>query len=206
MLTRITLVVSLFLVAAAPTVALAEGPATTFLKAKHGVVTKMLHAPAKDAAAKEAREKKVSEIIAGLLDYASLSQKSLADAWDAHTPKEREEFVSLLRQLVERNYKSSLENTSSYTIAYLDEQPVGNAVTVTTKAKSTKNKRSPGVQIDYLVEPRGAAWAVTDVTTDGVSMVANYRMQFRRIIQKDGWAGLIDRMKKRLAAGTEGDL
>lgn len=204
MLSKVSLTLSLALALLVPTAALAEGPATTYLKNKHNVVTKMLAEPAKTPEAKAAREQKVSEIIAGLLDYTTLSQKALAKEWDAHTAKEREEFVSLLRQLVERNYKSSLENTSSYTIDYLGEEPAGTGVTVQTKAKSAKNKRAPAVQIDYLAESRNGGWVITDITTDGVSMVANYRMQFRRIIQKDGWAGLLDRMKKRLAAGDDG--
>ena len=44
----------------------------------------------------------------------------------------------------------------------------------------------------------GRHWRVSDVTTDGVSMVRNYREQFNRIIDRDGWDELISRMQRRL--------
>ena len=50
----------------------------------------------------------------------------------------------------------------------------------------------------------GGDWRVVDVTTDGVSMVQNYRSQFNRIIDREGWAELISRMERRLEQGAEG--
>lgn len=179
----------------------AEAPATAFLKGKHDQVARVLKAPAKDPAQKAARDEKITAIIGDLLDYTTLSERSLRDHWAARTPKEREEFVSLLRQLVERNYRSSLEGTLDFNVKYTGEKPITGGVIVSSKARDAKNKRSPEVSIDYEMTPHGGDWVVVDVVTDGVSMVQNYRSQFRRIIEKDGWAGLVGRMKKRLAEG-----
>ena len=187
--------------AVTPSPARADATATQYLKSKHDQVTRVLKAPSKDAAAKQAREEKVTALIAGLLDYATLSANALPDHWNARSQKERDEFVSLLRELVERNYRQNLENTLGYSIKYVAEQPAGKGVIVSSTARDAKNKRSPEVTIDDQMEARGAEWVVIDVTTDGVSMVQNYRSQFRRIIEKDGWAGLVGRMKKRLADG-----
>src|SRR5574341_612419 len=41
-----------------------------------------------------------------------------------------------------------------------------------------------------------------DVKSDGVGLVENYRTQFNKIIQKDGFAGLIAKMKKKQSAPT----
>jgi ABC-type transporter MlaC component len=35
--------------------------------------------------------------------------------------------------------------------------------------------------------------------TDGVGLVENYRAQFNKIIARDGFAGLMDRMRKKRA-------
>ncbi|MCA9603777.1 MAG: ABC transporter substrate-binding protein [Polyangiales bacterium] len=197
-------VFALLLALSVPTVAAAEGPVTQFLKGKHEQVNKLLKVPAKSTDARDARDQKVTAIIGNLLDFRKLSQASLAEAWEERSAKERDEFVTLLQQLVERNYKKNLENTMEYTIKYVDEVPAkGEAVHVTTQARDAKNRRAPAVKIEYLLEPKGSDWAVVDVTTDGVSMVANYRSQFRRIMQKDGWGGLLDRMRKRLDEGTD---
>src|SRR2546428_12146794 len=41
----------------------------------------------------------------------------------------------------------------------------------------------------------GQRWAIYDVSIDGVSLVANYRAQFHRIIQQSSFAELVARLK-----------
>jgi phospholipid transport system substrate-binding protein len=60
------------------------------------------------------------------------------------------------------------------------------------------------VAIDYAMHLRDGTWRVVDVSTDGVSMVDNYRSQFNRIITSDGWGELVARMQRRLEQGSEG--
>ncbi len=69
---------------------------------------------------------------------------------------------------------------------------------MTTSARSRTQRRQPPVEIEYTLRRDGRRWRVVDVTTDGVSMVRNYRDQFGRIIARDGWAELIARMERRL--------
>jgi phospholipid transport system substrate-binding protein len=47
----------------------------------------------------------------------------------------------------------------------------------------------------------GPAWRVVDVVTEGSSLVGNYKNQFHRVIQKDGYEALVRRMKDKLAKG-----
>ena len=53
-----------------------------------------------------------------------------------------------------------------------------------------------GCKCDYMI---GTEWRVFDVVTDGVSLVHNYQQQFRRIITRDGFDTLLQRMRDRLA-------
>jgi phospholipid transport system substrate-binding protein len=45
---------------------------------------------------------------------------------------------------------------------------------------------------------KGKGWRVTDMVTDGVSLVSNYRSQFNKIITEDGWDVLMQKMKDKL--------
>ncbi len=74
----------------------------------------------------------------------------------------------------------------------------GQVVTVRTLASSASNRRDPAVSIDYQMMKVGNTWRVFDISTDGVSLVRNYRTQFNRIIERDGWDALIARMRDRL--------
>jgi len=75
---------------------------------------------------------------------------------------------------------------------------------VHTEARSRAQRRQPPVAIDYTVHQAGGGYKVVDVTTDGVSLVQNYRNQFHRIITRDGWPELIERMQHRLEEGGTG--
>lgn len=178
--------------------------ATRFLQQKHQAVERVLRRPAKNAQAVERRNAEVTRMLGDLLDYEALSRDALGSHWQARSEAERREFVALLRQLVERNYQDNLNRTMQFTVRYDGEAPAsGGAVVVRTSARSRTNRRAPAVEIHYTMRRAGNAWKVTDVSTDGVSLVRNYRNQFGRIIQRDGWADLIRRMRQRLSGNAE---
>lgn len=174
-----------------------SGPASRFLKRKHAQAERVLRRPAGPA-----RSEALRSIIGGLLDYEAVSREALGDTWEERSEEERAEFVSLLRQLVERSYQQNLQRTLDYEVRWGGESPRGDAVLVQTTARSRENRRTPEVTIEYRMERRGNGWVVVDVVTDGVSMVRNYRNQFARIIRRDGWDGLMSRMRSRLEQGS----
>ena len=145
----------------------------------------------------------MTRLLEGLLDYETLSERALSAHWEGLTEEQRAEFVSLLRQLVERSYQSNLQNTLDYEVEYVGSEGSGSAVTIKTEARSRENRRAPTVSIDYELRRSGGNWRVTDVTTDGSSMVRSYRGQFNRIISRDGFDGLLERMRSRLGQGSD---
>ena len=48
---------------------------------------------------------------------------------------------------------------------------------------------------------KNGKWVVQDIETEGVSLVTSYRGQFLKIIKKDGFGKLIEKMKDKLAKG-----
>jgi phospholipid transport system substrate-binding protein len=145
-----------------------------------------------------ARNERLSTMVSELLDLEELSRLALRDHWDGRTPEQRTEFVSLLRRLVQEQYERNLERTMNYQVTYDGADVRGQVVTVRTLARSATNRRAPAVSIDYQMKKVGGVWRVFDISTDGVSLVRNYRAQFNRIITRDGWDALITRMRDRL--------
>lgn len=168
--------------------------AATFIRSKHNRVLAVLRKP--DTPKRAAQ---LTELLGEFLDYDMLSELSLDQEWTQRSPKERRQFVSLLRQLVERQYQRNMESTLRYKVTWVGSEPIddGNAL-VKSSARSRKKKRQPPVEIDYSMRPDGKQWRVWDISTDGVSLVKNYKRQFRRVIRDEGWQGLIDRMEKKL--------
>jgi phospholipid transport system substrate-binding protein len=173
------------------------------LEQRHTAVQRVLGQSPKTDAARARRDAQLDRMLKDLLDYETLSRRSLDNHWDGRSPAERERFVGLLQQLVERSYKRNLENTLDYHVRYAQAEDEADGVMVRTVARSRKNPRAPTVSIDYRLHRVEGQWRVYDVITDGVSMVQNYRSQFNRIIAREGWNGLIDRMKSKLEADEE---
>jgi len=153
-----------------------------------------------DAGHPDAAEKRRSEIrrVAGrLFDFPEMARRTLARHWTERTPAEREEFVSLFRDLLERSYIAKLENYSGEQIVYLGETVDGEYATVRSKIVGRGNEMALAYRL-HLVNSR---WAVYDVLVEGVSFVGNYRSQFNRIISKGSYEDLIRKLK---TGGLEG--
>ena len=91
-----------------------------------------------------------------------------------------------------------MESTLEYKVKWVGSEPLDDGVKVKSSARSVKKKRQPPITIDYAMSPAGEEWKVYDIFTDDVSLVKNYKRQFRRVIKEEGWKGLIGRMEKKL--------
>lgn len=171
----------------------AGGDAEKFFKAQNKKVLGLLKQKPSDA-----RSTKLDGLLSNLLDYESLAKKALAKEWDKRSEAEQKEFVSVLKQLVSKNYRNNLKTTASYNLKYKGHEDKGSNVLVKTLAKSKTDKRAPAIALDYLMTRTGKTWKVVDIITDGVSLVENYRKQFKKIVKKKGFDGLLAKMKSKL--------
>lgn len=176
------------------------GPASRFLKQRHDDVNRIIRRAAETEPERQRRSREITQILSELLDYQELSRRALGSHWESRTPEQRERFVGLLRQLVERNYEQNLQRIQEFEVRYSGEESIADGTVVRTEARSRTERRQPPVEIAYSMHLVGTAWRVFDVNTDGVSLVRNYNNQFNRIISQNGWDELIRRMEQRLAA------
>jgi phospholipid transport system substrate-binding protein len=144
----------------------------------------------------------VSRVLNQMLDLDELARLALEPEWAARTPAERTQFVGLLRQLIERNYRQNLDATLNFAVSYDAEtiDAAAGTATVRTVARSRSDVRAAPVTIEYKLRRRGAEWIVFDLVTNGVSLVQTYHDSYSRIIRERGFAELIRRMQARVQA------
>ena len=130
--------------------------------------------------------------------FDALAEASMGTHWADLSASQRSDFSEVLKQLVERSYRSNLERIKDYDVTYGDAARRGTSVFVSTQARSTENRRAPAVTIDYEMKIVNDEWRVVNVVTDGQSLVENYRSQFHTLIERDGFDGLMERMRGRL--------
>ncbi|MGE3543468.1 MAG: phospholipid-binding protein MlaC, partial [Kofleriaceae bacterium] len=147
---------------------------------------------------------KVTTSVRGFLDIDQLGKRAMADNWSKLTKAQQDQFLQLLRTLIEDNYVRGLRANLSYQVEYAGEttDKDGNIV-VTTKIKTQRKGRPYTIEVAYVLVKEGGKLRAWDVRTDGVGLVENYRVMFNKIIAKEGFDGLIAKMKsKQASSGT----
>jgi phospholipid transport system substrate-binding protein len=140
------------------------------------------------------RRKQIRAVANELFDWQETGKRALARHWQSRTPQQREEFSALFADLIERSYVGKIEAYSGEKIVYTGDKIEGEQATVHTKLITKSGTEIP---IDYRLQLEGQQWRVYDVVIEGVSLVANYRAQFNRIITQSGYDELIKRMKTK---------
>ena len=121
--------------------------------------------------------------------------RSLAKAWNDRTPKEREEFIGLFKKLLENSYASKIESYSDEKINYIDEVVKGKYALVKTEIV----RKDSTIAVDYKLIRDNGKWLVYDFIVEGVSMIRNYRSQFSKIIRKESYKALVERLTAKIS-------
>jgi phospholipid transport system substrate-binding protein len=153
---------------------------------------------AEDRAAE--RQRAVRTAAEEIFDFGETAKRSLGTHWQARTPVERAEFVKLFSDLLERSYVGRIELYSGERLAFLGHTIDGDLALVRTRVITAGGE----MPVDYRMLKRGAEWRVYDVIIEGVSLVANYRSQFNRIIRTTSYEELVKRMRTRQSDFEEG--
>jgi phospholipid transport system substrate-binding protein len=190
----LALVLSLALVTLTGRWALAGVPSEQ-LRGQIDRVIKVLEDPElkKEGHAKD-RRTAVRKIANDIFDFSETARRSLGRHWQGRTPAERDEFVQLFSDLLERSYISKIETYGGEKIAYLGDSIEGEQAKVQTKLLTKGGSEIP---IEYRMHKKGDRWLVYDVVIEGVSLVANYRTQFNKIIQTSSFQELVNKMKNK---------
>jgi phospholipid transport system substrate-binding protein len=177
------------------------GPPTDLLRVQIDRVVKTLDEPELKREGR-ARERRVAvrRIAEDIFDFTETAKRSLGRHWQPRTPAERKEFVDLFANLLERSYLSKIELYSGEKISYLGDTVEGDQATVRTRIATRHGTEIP---VDYKMYKHGDRWLVYDVIIEGVSLIANYRTQFNKIIQTSSYQELVRKMKTKQAEFSE---
>jgi phospholipid transport system substrate-binding protein len=180
----------------------AAGPATDQVHGAIDAVLKILGDPELKTHARTVERRRAIRTVANeLFDFSEMSRRTLAIHWAARTPAEREEFVGLFADLLEKSYLSTIEEYAGEPILYIGETADGDLALVKTRIVT---RRGTNIPIDYRVIQKSQRWRVCDVSIEGVSLVVNYRAQFNTIIARSGYPDLVSKLKAKRDARPGG--
>ena len=140
------------------------------------------------------RREKLRQVIGLRFNYKQMVMRSLAKNYMDRSDKERKEFTSLFKKLLENSYASKIENYRNETINYIGEQVKGKYALVKTQIV----RKDGVVDVDYKMLKESGQWLVYDFVIEGVSLIRNYRSQFSKIISTESYAILVSKLSKKI--------
>ncbi|EIC22222.1 MlaC/ttg2D family ABC transporter substrate-binding protein [Thiorhodovibrio frisius] len=143
----------------------------------------------------------VGRNLAPHFDFELITQSAVGSDWRKATPAQRQALVDAFREVLVRTYATALLKYSGQEIVYQTAKPGTREGTVIVPTQV----RAPGaaaIPVDYRLHNKRGTWKVYDVVIENVSLISNYRGQFRSIIGRDGIDGLIKELRAKSRTAT----
>jgi phospholipid transport system substrate-binding protein len=185
----------LFLCMIIPLPAFAGVPLET-VKVHVDKVLDVLRDPAlKPESAKKIRRDKIRAIAETMFDFTELSKRTLAQNWSKFSPEQQKEFISLYKSLLEDTYSDKIMMYTDEKILFTKELSLTEK---TAEVQSTVIRKTDEIPINYRVILKEGVWMIYDVVIEGVSLINNYRSQFREILVNKPPESLLETLRKKV--------
>lgn len=163
---------------------------TTTIKALQDAVTAGEKQPAAEVDAT------LRKILAPVFDFSEMARSSLGSNWNKGTPEQQKEFVDLFSERLAKTYlKRIKDNVKDADYHLLKETVDGEHGMVQTTVIDKGDK----IRIDYRMINKEGSWRVYDVVIESVGLVTNFRNEFGAIVRKEGFDGLLKRLRDKVA-------
>lgn len=151
------------------------------------------------------REKQLRAVAVNHFDFYSMARSAVGYHWRSFTPQQRTQFVPLFTNFIEDVYLSRIE---SYSVEKVQKDIKSSAITYN-KARMdgpeyaevftsvTLPDRDNPVQVNYMLHRVGSQWKIYDISVDAISVIANYRNQFNRVLNNEGYDKLVSIMQQK---------
>jgi phospholipid transport system substrate-binding protein len=127
-----------------------------------------------------------------LFDFNEIARRALGQHWKGLSSAEQGEFVQLFTDVLDRAFIASVDEYPHGNVTFLGESIDGTVARVRSRIIANDGT---AISIDYRVHQHDARWAVYDVVSEDVSLVANYRSQLTSVIRTASVADVLERIR-----------
>jgi ABC-type transporter MlaC component len=140
---------------------------------------------------------KVDELVIPKLDIKLMSKIVLGKKnWTSMNPILRMKFQQVFRSLMVKTYMKSLTSFDGEKIKFLPYKK-GKRPDVA-RVKSVYLLNEGELSVNYSLKlNKSAEWKVYDINIDGISLIKNYRSDFKSHIERDGIESLIEELEAK---------
>lgn len=144
------------------------------------------------------KREKIRHVTDTIFNYNEMSKRTLGRSWKKFSEPQQNEFVDQYKNILENAYINKILNYTNEKVSFTKEKLLKKNKAVVTTSIITKTVEIP---IDYRLIFRNEKWGIYDVIIEGVSLVSNFRSQFREILVNKTPDEFIQILQKKTGAG-----
>jgi phospholipid transport system substrate-binding protein len=149
------------------------------------------------------RRERLRAMAADDFDFDDMARSVMGYHWRELSPAQRAEFVPLFTSFLEDAYLSKLQD---YVVKKIQDEARTTVISFTRESFDSadyaevfgsvalKEQKDP-LRINFLLHRRDGVWRAYDITIEAISIISNYRNQFNRVINEDGYPKLVADLK-----------
>ena len=140
---------------------------------------------------------KVDELVIPKLDIKLMSKIVLGKKnWTSMSPVLRMRFQQVFRSLMVKTYMKSLTSFDGEKIKFLPYKKGKRPDVARVQSVYLLNEGELSVKYSLKLN-KSAEWKVYDINIDGISLIKNYRSDFKSHIERDGIDSLIEELEDK---------
>jgi len=152
------------------------------------------------------RRTKLRSIAESHFDFQEMAKSAIGYHWKTLTQAQQDEFVPLFTTFIEDAYLSRIE---SYSVEKINQQIQSSMIQFIKQTNSSsdyaevystvvlQDRKNP-IAVNYEMRRDGNEWKIYDITIDAISVIANYRNQFNRVLNNEGYEKLVSIMRQKI--------
>ncbi len=144
------------------------------------VMELLLHEDFQNPETKAAIIKKLEEEVVELFDFEEFSSRTIGPKWRQFTKKQKTDFEKAFTDLLRNSYIDTLDHYEGQSLVYVGEIRSSDQKKVEVHTLFRSFEQDYPVSFRMLI--KNDKWVVYDVSIEGVSMIKNYREQFRSFL------------------------
>ncbi len=186
-----------FMLASASPVLAAGAPTKTIEQAVNDIMAIIKNPDMRDVAKRPPLLQRIEDKAKTIFDFKEFSARTVGPNWREFTPEQQKRFIDAFASLLRATYIEKLEGYDGEKVNYTGEvmSTKGDKAEVQTSVL-IKNKNVP---VAYRMLEKDGIWKVYDVRIEKISLIENYRGQFKELLVKGDAEGLIARVESKAA-------
>ncbi len=140
------------------------------------------------------RKGKLRDALMPRFDWFEMAKQALGKHWNNASSARQHEFVAAFAEFLGNSYVGKIGSYKDEKILFVHESIDKNQAQVDTKIVPGAGEPS---SVNYRLHQVKGEWKIYDVVVEDISIVANYRSQFNRILTRGSFDDLLQRMQQK---------